>query len=139
MAKCTINAAANVAADSDTYVECEGSTIPSCSPAGESGGFVVRVWGIDKKGQQVNSLFSFCTLKIARCAVARGLVELGPRAHFCMHQWRKKRVTAAGKSRGFAHNPPGRAYAAHLFILRGINHGNTKTHHQHQRQQPSIC
>lgn len=68
-----------------------------CSSAGDSIGYVVRVWGVDLQGHQVNSLlpcaardpgitsqpsFTFYTLKAARCAAAEALFALGARAHF---------------------------------------------------------
>ena len=44
--------------------------------------YVLRFWGMDRKGDQVNSLLTFGTLRAARCTAVRVLFELGPRIHF---------------------------------------------------------
>src|SRR5947208_2384885 len=46
--------------------------------------YVLRFWGMDRKGAQVNSLLTFGTLRAARCAAVRVLFELSPRVHFCI-------------------------------------------------------
>jgi hypothetical protein len=73
--------------------------IYGCSSAGDGVRCVVQVWGIDKRGQQINAFlctasrnpgitslslrpFTFYTLRIAKSAVAQALVDLGTGAHF---------------------------------------------------------
>jgi hypothetical protein len=48
-----------------------------------SDGYVVlRVWGMDQQGQQINAVITFSTERAARCAAAAALADLGARAHF---------------------------------------------------------
>ena len=53
-------------------------------------GYALRFWGMDRKGDQVNSLLTFGTLRAARCAAVRVLFELGPRVHFCIASTKDK-------------------------------------------------
>ena len=46
------------------------------------GCYVVRLWGMDRSGEQVNLLLTFDTLKAARSAIAAALFKYGARAHF---------------------------------------------------------
>lgn len=55
--------------------------IYGCSSDGYA---VVRVWGIDKRGQQINAVITCTTERIARHAAAAALFELGARAQFCI-------------------------------------------------------
>jgi hypothetical protein len=57
-------------------------SIYGCSPAGDDGGYVVLVWGIDEKGQQIKVLINTCDQKTARHAAAAALADLGAYAHF---------------------------------------------------------
>ena len=60
-----------------------GITINDCSSAGDnSGDVVLQIWGIDKKGQPINSLLTCATERIARHAASAALGELGTRVHF---------------------------------------------------------
>jgi hypothetical protein len=45
-------------------------------------GYGVRIWGIDKKGQLINSLFTCTSARIAQCAATSALGDLGARVHF---------------------------------------------------------
>lgn len=60
--------------------ECISShrRIYGCS---SDGYVVVRVWGIDKRGHQINAVITCATDRIARHAAAAALEELGARAH----------------------------------------------------------
>ena len=60
--------------------------IYACSSAG----YVIRFWGMDKKGQPINSLLTCASARMARCAAAAALVELGSRAHFCIASLKDK-------------------------------------------------
>jgi hypothetical protein len=64
--------------------ECSFShrRICGCSSAGVGVGYVVRVWGMDKKGQPINSLLAYATERMAHCAAAQALFELGSCTHF---------------------------------------------------------
>jgi hypothetical protein len=64
--------------------ECSFShrRICGCSSASDGVRYVVRVWGLDKKGQPINSLLTYATERMARCAAAQALFELGSCAHF---------------------------------------------------------
>jgi hypothetical protein len=46
------------------------------------GWYVVRLWGMDRTGEQVNLLLTFDTLKAARSAIAAALFKYGARARF---------------------------------------------------------
>jgi hypothetical protein len=49
--------------------------------------YVVLVWGMNKKGQQIKAVITCATERMARCAAAAVLVELRSRAHFwIVHQ-----------------------------------------------------
>jgi hypothetical protein len=50
------------------------------------GWYTVRLWGMDRTGEQVNLLLTFGTLRAARCAAVRVLFELGSGVHFLIHQ-----------------------------------------------------
>ena len=45
-------------------------------------GYALRFWGMDRKGDQVNSLLTFGTLRAARSAIAASLFKYGARARF---------------------------------------------------------
>jgi hypothetical protein len=60
--------------------------------------YVVLVWGMDKKGQQIKVLINTCDQKTARHAAAAALADLGAYAHFfiaptkdkaLIEQWQK--------------------------------------------------
>ena len=64
--------------------ECSFSHRRICgsSSAGDDVGYVVQVWGMDKKGWPINSLLTYATERIARCAAAQALFEFGSCAYF---------------------------------------------------------
>jgi hypothetical protein len=53
-------------------------------------GYGVRFRGMDKKGQPINSLLTCASARMAQCAAAAALGELGAQARFCIASLKDK-------------------------------------------------
>lgn len=73
--------------------------IYGCSPAGDDGDYVVLVWGMDQKGQQIKVLIPCATETVARCEAAQARFELGARAHVWIASMKNKDLRLLGEVR----------------------------------------